>query len=405
MERMKVMKITKNQQKLRFKILDKIYSKGPISRIDISKETGITPATVSEITGNMIQEELIHEIGEAIPEESKSGRKKILLGISPNHSFYIGSELSPKYISFSLTDNLGNIFKEKTIQLINPNLEESLSEDFYVNELKSFIDSCKDYNLKGIGIALPGHFDEINKEILSNNSFWKNFNIKVLLDSIELPICFENNVKCMTLSERLFNSDGNDDNFIFFHVGRGMFCSYMYNGELYAKDNFLVGEIGHIVVHPNGELCECGKRGCLQTYGSEAWIIKKSQILFDNLETTYLKQLVSDRDKITIETVLKAYRLGDEGVIKILHSAINYLSITINNLSMMIDSSKIIIHGELFNEPLLKNLLEELLNKNVSLISKHKNQDIIIKSYNNHNGALAAASLCVSKLLIEGVNI
>ena len=100
------MKITKNQQKLRFKILDKIYSKGPISRIDISKETGITPATVSEITGNMIQEELIHEIGEAIPEESKSGRKKILLGISPNHSFYIGSELSPKYISFSLTDIL-----------------------------------------------------------------------------------------------------------------------------------------------------------------------------------------------------------------------------------------------------------------------------------------------------------
>ena len=193
----------------------------------------------------------------------------------------------------------------------------------------------------------------------------------------------------------------NDDNFIFFHVGRGMFCSYMYNGELYAKDNFLVGEIGHIVVHPNGELCECGKRGCLQTYGSEAWIIKKSQILFDNSETTYLKQLVSERNKITIETILKAYRLGDEGIIKILNSAINYLSITINNLSMMIDSSKIIIHGELFNEDLLKNLLEELLRQNINLLSKNIKQDILIKEYNNYNGALAAAALCVSKLLIK----
>lgn len=399
------MKLTKNQQKLRFKILDKIYAKGPISRIDISKETGITPATVSEITGIMIQDNLIHELGEVIPEENKSGRKKILLGISKAHSFYIGSELSPKYISFCLTDNIGEIFKKKIIKLDNPNLEESLSEEFYINELKDFINSCLDYNPQGIGIALPGHFDEVSKTIISNNLFWKNFNIKNLLDEVNLPIYFENNVKCMTLAERLFKFDGTDENFIFFHVGRGMFSSYMYNGELYAKDNFLVGEIGHIVVHPNGELCECGKRGCLQTYGSEAWIIKKSQILFDNSETTYLKQLVSERDKITIETILKAYSLGDEGIIKILHSAINYLSITINNLSMMIDSSKVIIHGELFNEPLLRNLLEELLNQNINLLSKNNKQAIIIKSYNNHNGALAASALCMSKLLIEGTNI
>lgn len=395
------MKITKNQQKLRFKILDKIYAKGPISRIDISKETGITPATVSEITGNMIQENLIHEIGEVIPEEIKSGRKKILLWISKAHSFYIGTELSPKYISFCLTDNTGEILKEKIITLDTFNLKETLTEEFYLNELNNFIKSCEDYNPKSIGIALPGHFDESNKCILSNNLFWKNFNIKILEENINLPIHFENNVKCMTLAERLFTFTGIDSNFIFFHVGRGMFCSYMYNGNLYAKDNFLVGEIGHVVVHPDGELCECGKRGCLQTYGSESWIIKKSQILFDNSEITYLKQLVTDKNKITIETILKAYKLGDEGIIKILHSAIRYLSITINNLSMMIDANKIIVHGELFNEPLLKNLLDELLKQNISLLAKHKDQDIVIKDYHNHNGALAAAALCVSKFLIE----
>ena len=395
------MKLTKNQQKLRFKILDKIYTKGPISRIDISKETGITPATVSEITGNMIQENLIHEIGEVIPEESKSGRKKILLGVSSNHSFYIGTELSLKYISFCLTDNTGKIINDKIISLNSSNLSETLTEEYYINELNNFIDKYKKFSPKAIGVALPGHFDDNTKSIISNNVFWKNFDIKYILDNVELPIFFENNVKCMTLAERLFTFTGIDSNFIFFHVSRGMFCSYMYNGNLYAKDNFLVGEIGHIVVHPDGELCECGKRGCLQTYGSEAWIIKKSQILFDNSEVTYLKQLVSDKNKISIETVLKAYSLGDEGIIKILHSAIKYLSITLNNLSMMIDCNKIIVHGELFNEPLLRNLLKELLNQNISLLSKHKKQDIIIKSYHSYNGALAAAALCLSKHLIE----
>lgn len=395
------MKLTKNQQKLRFKILDKIYSKGPISRIDISNETGITPATVSEITGNMIHENLIHEIGEAVPEQTKSGRKKILLGVSSNHSFYIGTELSPKYISFCLTDNLGKVFKEKIIQLDSFDLNDALTEEFYVSELNNFIKSCEEYHPKGIGVALPGHFDEKNKSIISNNYFWKNFKIKVLLDRIDLPIYFENNVKCMTLAERLFNFNGNDNNFIFFHVGRGMFSSYMYNGELYAKDNFLVGEIGHIVIHPDGQLCECGKRGCLQTYVSEAWIIKKSQILFDNSETTYLKQLVTDKNKITIETVLKAYNLGDSGVITILHSAIKYLSITINNLSMMIDSNKIIINGELFKEPLLSDLLKEYLNQNISLLAIEKNLDVIVKKYSNYTGALSASALCISEMLIN----
>ena len=395
------MKLTKNQQKLRFKILNKIYTKGPISRIDISKETGITPATVSEITGYMIQENLIYELGEVIPKESKSGRKKIILGISPNHSFYIGSELSLKYISFCLTDNTGKIIKEKTIKLENTDLNNTLIEDFYINHLKEFIELCKDYSPQGIGIALPGHFNEDNESIITNNSFWKNFNIKSLLDNIHIPIYFQNNVKCMTLAERLLFNNGSDDNFIFFHVGRGMFCSYMYNGELYAKNNYLVGEIGHIVVHPDGELCECGKRGCLQTYASEAWIIKKAQIIFDNSESTYLRQLVSEKDKITIDTILKAYLLGDEGIIHILHSAIKYLAITLNNLYMMIDSNKIIIHGELFKEPLLSNLLKEYLDKESNLLGLQNNKDVILKNYYNYTGALAASALCINELLIK----
>lgn len=71
---------TKKQAELRTIILDKIYAKGPISRIDISKETGITPATVSAITGSLIQEKLLYELGED-EEHTKVGRKKILLGI------------------------------------------------------------------------------------------------------------------------------------------------------------------------------------------------------------------------------------------------------------------------------------------------------------------------------------
>ena len=258
------------------------------------------------------------------------------MDISPKHSFYIGVELSEKFFSYCLIDNKGSLLEQKIIQHNHALSETNLIESFFIAELHLFIKQCSAYQLKAIGIALPGHFDDKTQSILTNNLFWQNFNLEQLLSDIDLPIYFKNNVQCMALSERLFSFDKKVSNFTFLHVGRGMFCSSIYQNNLYGDKAILVGEVGHIVVHPDGELCECGKRGCLQTYASEAWIIKKSQILFDNSDSTYLRQLATNRSHLTIETILQAYKLGDEGVINILHNAIKYLSITINNLSMKI---------------------------------------------------------------------
>lgn len=157
----------------------------------------------------------------------------------------------------------------------------------------------------------------------------------------------------------------------------------------------------NIVVHPDGEICKCGKRGCLQTYTSESWIIKKSQILFDNSDSTYLRQLAADRSHLTIETILQAYKLGDEGVTNILHNAIKYLSITLNNLSMMIAMDKMVIHGELFTETQLANLIKDYLENNSTLLATEKKIHIEFKPYLPINGAVSAAGLCVIKQLLS----
>ncbi|MGX6978218.1 ROK family transcriptional regulator [Vagococcus elongatus] len=392
------MKMTKIQHERRIKVLDKIYAKGPLSRIDISQQTGITPATVSDITADMIEEKLIYELGEENPKEVRSGRKKILLNISGRHSFYIGIELSEKFLSLVLCDNLGEIYEKKEFQTTS--FPDVVNEENLYRETQTFLQECHAYQPSAIGIALPGHFDEGNLTIQTNNPFWKKFHFKKMIEAFELPIYFENNVECMAITERLFGENSHDENFTFLHVARGMFCSSIYQGQLYGTENILVGEIGHIIVHPEGELCECGRRGCLQTYASEAWIIKKSQILFDNSESTYLRQLSSSREDVSIEKILKAYQLGDEGVINILHNAIKYLSITINNVSMMIDSNKMLIHGRLFNEPQLLALLKEYMEQQITLLAKEKKQQLKLKKYHITNGAVAACGLCVSRHLL-----
>ena len=396
------MPITPKQRELRTKILDQLYVYGPISRIEISKQTGITPATVSAITGSFMKEKLIYEIGEDSSEHHKSGRKRILLDIAANHSFYIGCELSEKYISFCLTDNTGKIHAEKVIKSNAKEENDRLTEDFFVGELNKFIHCYHSYQPKAVGIALPGHFNDQSKTIYSNNPLWKNFNLGILMENVELPIYFKNNVHCMANAERLFSRNKVEDHFIFFHVGRGMFCSYTYEGNTYGENKFLVGEVGHIIAHPDGELCECGKRGCLQTFASEAWIIKKSRILYENSNTTFLRQLSPDKHSITIDTILRAFKMGDEGVTNILNNAIKYLSITINNLPILLDTNTIILHGELFNEPALTSLLSQNLNQNPNLLPFNHIWDLSFKPYSDINGALAACSLAISNFLIQG---
>lgn len=393
------MKLTKKQQLLYATVLELIYTGGPISRIDISNHTGITPATVSDITGVLIQSGLIHEIGESPTHQKKSGRKKILLSTLANHSYYLGVELSEKWMTFLLTDNVGNVKKQEMIPLTMSHSETSLDHVFLLAELQSFINQCDAYRISAIGIAIPGHYNQDQKKIDTNNVKWKHLDMAPIIDALDIPIYFENNVHCMTLSERLFNPNMTDNNFILFHVGRGMFSSYLYEGKLYGLDNFLVGEIGHLIVNPMGELCECGRRGCLQTYSSESWIINKASLLYDNSEHTYLRQLAAERQMITIETVLQAYQMGDEGVITILNNAITYLAITLNNIYMLIDSKKILLHGQLFSEASLVELLEETINANQILLDQVHPKEILIKDYSIYNGAKAGCALAISHTL------
>ena len=388
--------LSKRQKEQKSIILDKIYTKGPISRIDISKELGITPATVSEITQHLILEQAIYEQGEET--NGRAGRKKVLLKVAKEHSYYIGVELFETFLTFCLSDNLGNII----LKDLNKRPSDKLvDEEFFLKALSQFIKQCEDYTISSIGIALPGHYNEEQNKIMTNNPIWENFQLKLILDNIDLPVFFENNVVGMALAERLFGNDHNDENFLFLHFRRGMYSSYMYESEIYARDKYLIGEIGHTVVNPNGELCECGKHGCLQTYASQTWIIKKSKIIFDNIQTSYLKELVLDKDDIDINTILAAYELGDRGIISILNNAMKYLAIAINNLLMTMDADTIYLHGELFDNESLKNLLILNLDSDLSLFKNEDKTKRIFKPYSKFNGALGAVALCISETITK----
>lgn len=390
------MKQTKKQKEIQAKIIEAIYVHGPISRIDIAHLTGTTPATVSATTGNLIKNAIIEEVGED-SNGGGSGRKKILLDIKKNHQYFIGIELSEKFITFCLTDNTSTLIEKDILEVDPLKKEEILTTETIAQKIHSFINSLHHKEISAIGIAIPGHHAPDENYILTNSPLWRNLDLNRLSESFDVPMYFENNVKCMLISKRYFNSSSKDENFILHHISRGIFSAYMYNGELFAQGNRLVGEVGHTTIQMDGELCECGNRGCLQTFSSEGWLIKKAQIIYQEIETSYLRSIVSDVEDIDFPILLKAYKLGDPLIIELLQKAIQAIATNIINLSMIIDVQTIYIHGNIYEEPALLELLEEIIADRTPLFSSEKEIKIKKIPYSPYNGAMGANALCISE--------
>lgn len=377
-------------------ILDTLLARGPQSRIDLSKLLGITPATVSDITQELIQDKILYELGED-SEQLTAGRRKILLDILPKHSYYVGLELFTHSLSLCMTDNLNNVIDEIIYEF---KFDDSLTTEVIIDRLNTFLEKNKNFNVKSIGLALPGHYDIENEIILTNNPFWSRISLSEIKKHFTTPFFFENNVNCMAIQERLFGTYKEDPNFIYLHLRRGIFCTYFYRGEIYARNNFHVGEVGHMVVNPNGEMCECGRQGCLQTTISQTWLIHKAKLLFETSTNTYLRGLAKTKEEIRLETIIAAYNLGDTSLIEMLRLAIDSLAIMINNLTVTLDADSIYIHSQLLNEPSLSQLLLERIEHFDSGFIKNQNTKKIIIPYSKQHGALAACALAIEQSLM-----
>ncbi|CAI3406170.1 ROK family transcriptional regulator [Enterococcus cecorum] len=388
------MTLSKKQAQNRAQILDAIYSHNRISRIDIAKLTAITPATTSAITNELLQEGFIQEVGEE--QSNKVGRKKIHLQIKEGAAYFLGSELSEKYFSFIIADNLG-LIKEHTIYKLSTEQIAYQGFEIFKGKLIELLNRYKDYQIKAIAIALPGHYDQ-NKDIVTNNSLWQCFNLSEIKKLVSLPVYFANNVEGMALKKRLFDVEKKNDNYLYFHIGRGIKCSYIYESQVFSKQNMLIGEVGHVVVDKDGSLCECGKKGCLQTFISENWLIKRAQILYNNDQESYLKRLLSTNQDIQVQTLLTAFELGDKSIQILLEQAIQALSQVILNLNLIIDFQSLYIHSELFNHPAMQQiLLSKLAIEPNLLLNLPKSPTVIFEPYTPLDGAVGAVATAVQK--------
>lgn len=385
----------------RSRILEYIFRNAPVSRATIAEQTDITPATVTMTITELINEEIVIDLGEVEQSDNMPGRKRVLIDLNPNYCYEIGIEFNEKNISFCIADLKGNIIDE----LIYSTTYNEISNitEFIIKNTQILMQKNKHINNKilGIGIGVPGKINNNATELFSDSNIWEKFFPKKIKERFNLPIVMDNNVKCMAMGMYLFEPKKSPENFSFFHLGIGMYCANVINGELFQGNDYISGEIGHTIVKVDGKRCECGKNGCLNTYASERWLIKTAKILLENKASIILDSLVKEGKDVNIEHIITAYNLGDEVIRQYIIEALKYLSMTISNLSMIINPTKIFLHGRLFEDKTLFNQFKSYIEKDLSFIGDKYFSNIELVTYKPINGAIGASARVVYDYFIN----
>lgn len=335
-------------------ILNKIRTSEPISRAQIAKETKLTPPTVSSIVKELLEQGIVRESSLG---ESKGGRKPTMLLINSNAFYVIGVDAGPKTVDCILADLSGEII-DRTSSRLHPSITNDAFIDILKGNVQKLIKADRENQDKiiGIGVAMHGVVDvETGTSLVAPNLRLKNIPIKAELEkAFHITVQVENDARAMALGESWFGGHGDVDSMVAVNIGRGVGSGVLINGKLYHGKQDIAGEIGHMTIDIHGEICDCGNRGCLQTFVSGPAIALRAK----------KKVSESNEFELTGEKVHLLAEKGNERYREILQETGEIIGIGLTNLIHLINPGKIVLgggvmKGEKFLLPSIKKAIAE----------------------------------------------
>jgi predicted NBD/HSP70 family sugar kinase len=250
-------------------ILATIYDAGRISRADVARATGLTRTTVSDVTEGLIAAGLCREVGRG---PSTGGKAPILLEVPEMARLLVGVDLGDRVFTAATVNLRGEIIDRVDVSSEDADGQEAL--DLALDVIGGVLATATGPIL-GIGIGAPGLVDRGSGVVIQAvKRDWRNLQLaSIVADRFGLPVQVANDSQAAGLAEHVFGAV-RGLNLVTVKAGQGIGAGLVLNGELFEGDGFGAGEIGHTVVDPTGDLCRCGRRGCLETVASTRAVLQ-----------------------------------------------------------------------------------------------------------------------------------
>lgn len=329
-------------------ILHQIKQHKAISRTELARVTGLTSGTVSNITGELLREGVIVTQGTT---DSTGGRPQVLLAINTKSHHVLGVNIGGTKIIAVRTNLNGDILQriderfdarlpvDQQLQLIIDTIEAAIPDD---KVRKKII---------GVGVGIPGLLDSasgISK--FSPNLGWLELPIKkILQDKLGLPVFIDNSVRLGALGEKWYGAGNLKKDVIALYVGTGVGAGIIINGDIFYGSQEAAGEIGHIVVADDGDLCGCGKRGCLEAMASGPAIVRHARRLINSGRESSLRELIDRGEELTGELVHQAAQAGDPVGVEVMERVGYYIGVGMSILINLFNPELLVFNGGVSN--------------------------------------------------------
>ena len=327
----------------RSKILELIRTNELISRTDLARETGLSQASVTGITADLIAEGLIEE---KQPGAYEGGRRPILLAIRPDGVHVIGVNMSIGQVRVVIVNFQAELRASHVVELER----DCYSPEEMVEIIVQAIQACmweanfsKD-QISGVGLGIPGPVDAAEGIIrFLPNYGWEEVPIRRMLqEKINHPVFIDNSSNNLAIAEYWYGSGKGIDNFLVVTIENGVGAGLVLNGQLVRGHLGIAGEFGHICAEINGPLCRCGRRGCIEAFVGNSAIIRDARALAKEGKWS----IAIEPGQIGFKQVIEELAQGNSHLEGVYAKAGAILGVGIHNMITMLNPELVIITGK-----------------------------------------------------------
>ncbi len=300
-------------------VLNSIRENPQLSRVEISRITGLSPSSVTFIVKRLARDRLIRE--KKVEGPMQVGRPPTILQLAPSARFAVGVDISPGDSRVALADWTGHIHEVQRVEWqADP---EALLIDIH-GAIRNFVTARPGRRILGVGVTVPGTWDAASRTVTTAvNLGWRDIAVAPMLEKgFDVPFHFDNNANLAALGERWFRSPGARplENFVFVTLTGGIGTGIMFAGHVVHGAHGRAGEFGHMVLAPDGRRCLCGNLGCWEEYASERALCRIYQEKADR------------RAPVPVDEIIERARRGENAALDSLREAAHWLGLGFSNL-------------------------------------------------------------------------
>ncbi|TLM87764.1 ROK family transcriptional regulator [Pseudarthrobacter sp. NamE5] len=305
-----------------------------LSRAQVASATGLTKASVSSLVLDLLEAGLVREVG--LSQQGR-GRPSVGLELHPARSV-MGMEINVDYISAGVTDLAGNLLVRETQERDNRSGGHVPVLAALAGLAAKVRAAAGDGGVQvlGGGLAVPGLVDPAAARVLTApNLGWTNVDLDLgaLLPDVPLGVELFNEANAAALAELRHRPDGASD-FVFVSGEVGVGGGLVVGSELFTGPGGHAGEVGHIVVDPEGVRCSCGGTGCLETLSGQDAILAAAGIAAESRTRTE-----------SIEALVRALNDGQPRALSAVERAGRYLGVALASTARVMNIGSVVLGG------------------------------------------------------------